>query len=90
MHMVFIKFPQHKCTTFIYTVIIKNKGYTPGLPWAGACQKLCQSRVAPELPPARGSPPRISQRSLCTTDRRRSRPPPTHSLYACNDDDAII
>jgi hypothetical protein len=26
-----IKFLQRKCTTYTYTVIIKNKGYAPGL-----------------------------------------------------------
>jgi hypothetical protein len=31
MHVVFIKFLQPKCTTDIYTVIIKNKGYASGL-----------------------------------------------------------
>jgi hypothetical protein len=31
MHVVSIKFLQRKYTTFIYTVIIENKGYAPGL-----------------------------------------------------------
>ena len=31
MHVVSIKFLQRKCTTHIYTVNMKNRGYAPGL-----------------------------------------------------------
>jgi hypothetical protein len=41
--MVSIKFLQHKCTTDIYTVIIKNKGYAPGLA-LGRCGVSCVSQ----------------------------------------------
>jgi hypothetical protein len=31
MHVGIIKLLQHKCTTHIYIMIIKNTGYAPGL-----------------------------------------------------------
>ena len=31
MHVVSIKYLKHKCTSYIYLVISKNRGYAPGL-----------------------------------------------------------
>ena len=46
--------------------------------------------MAPERPPARGSPPRTLQRLRRTPTRRRSQSPVARSLYACSDDDAML
>ena len=43
--------------TYIYSVIIKNKGYAPELALGRRCQ-LSQLVVAPGPPPTRESPPR--------------------------------
>ena len=40
--------------------------------------------------PTQESPPRTPRRSPQTRARRRSRSPPTRSLYARDDDDATI
>ena len=66
--------------TDIYSVIIQNKGYAPGLVLGRRGVSSAQSVVA------MGPPPRTLQSPLCTPAHPRSRTPPTRSLHACNDE----
>ena len=55
--------------TYIYPVIIQNKGYAPGLALGRRGVSSAQSVAALGPPPTRGSPPRTPQS-----------PPRTHDL----------
>ena len=64
--------------TYIYPVIIQNKGYAPGL--ALGRHQLGQSVAT------LGPPPHSPRSPPQTRDLRWSRSLPTHSLDACDDD----
>ena len=71
-------------------MIIKNKGYAPGLAFGQTWCQLSQSVMALGPSLARESLPRIPRQSPQTRAHRWSRSPLTSSLYACDDDDATI
>ena len=72
--------------TYIYTVIIKNKGLCTGACLGQARCQLSQLVAAPESPPTRESPPHTPRRSPRTRDHLWSLSPPTRSLHAYDND----
>ena len=54
--------------TYIYSVIIQNKGYAPKLALGRRGVSLAESVVASGPPPAQGSPPRTPRSPPQTCD----------------------